>query len=61
VRKHGVERRRREQYMPLVAFCLCHFLADFIICTCEFEFRQAREASRLIDEMRERVGLTKGS
>src|SRR5258708_25605024 len=35
-------RRRREQYMPLVAFCLCHFLADFIICTCEFEFRQAQ-------------------
>jgi integrase len=28
--------------MPLVAFCLRHFLADFIICTCEFEFRQAQ-------------------
>jgi hypothetical protein len=27
-------RRRREQYMPLAAFCLRHF---FIICTCEFE------------------------
>src|ERR1700737_3393378 len=25
-------RRRREQYIPLVAFCLRHFLADFIIC-----------------------------
>src|SRR6202795_1906420 len=35
-------RRRREQYMPLVAFCLRHFLADFIICMCEFDFRQAR-------------------
>src|SRR6266403_4137479 len=31
--------------MPLVAFCLCHFLADFIICTCEFEFRQAQRSS----------------
>jgi hypothetical protein len=28
--------------MPLVAFCLSHFSADFIICTCEFEFRQAQ-------------------
>ena len=28
--------------MPLVAFCLRHFSADFIICTCEFEFRQAQ-------------------
>jgi hypothetical protein len=35
-------RHRREQYMPLVAFCLRHFSADFIICTCEFEFRQAQ-------------------
>ena len=35
-------RRRREQYMPLVAFCLRHFLADFIICMCEFDFRQAQ-------------------
>jgi hypothetical protein len=35
-------RRRREQYMPLVAFCLSHFLADFIICMCEFDFRQAQ-------------------
>src|SRR6476660_8808062 len=26
-------RHRREQYMPLVAFCLRHFSADFIICT----------------------------
>ncbi len=34
-------RRRREQYIPLVAFCLLHFLADFIICMCEFDFRQA--------------------
>jgi transposase InsO family protein len=34
-------RRRREQYMPLVAFCLRHFSADFIICMCEFDFRQA--------------------
>src|SRR5580693_8525249 len=36
-------RDRREQYMPLVAFCLSHFLADFIICMCEFDFRQAQE------------------
>ena len=35
-------RRRREQYMPLVASCLRHFLADFIICMCEFDFRQAQ-------------------
>ena len=35
-------RRRREQYKPLVAFCLRHFLADFIICMCEFDFRQAQ-------------------
>jgi hypothetical protein len=35
-------RRRREQYMPSVAFCLCHFLADFTICMCEFDFRQAQ-------------------
>ena len=34
-------RRRREQYIPLVAFCLLHFLADFIICMWEFDFRQA--------------------
>src|SRR5258705_1577888 len=40
-------RHRREQYMPLVAFCLRHFSADFIICTCEFEFRQA-QAMRMV-------------
>jgi hypothetical protein len=40
-------RRRREQYMPLVAFCLRHFLADFIICMCEFDFRQAQRAYRV--------------
>ena len=34
--------RRRERYMPLVAFCLSHFLADFIICMCVFDFRQAQ-------------------
>jgi hypothetical protein len=28
--------------MPLVAFCLSHFLADFIICMCVFDFRQAQ-------------------
>src|SRR5216684_3496336 len=37
-------RRRREQYIPLVAFCLRHFSADFIICMCEFDFRQAQLA-----------------
>jgi hypothetical protein len=26
----------------LVAFCLRHFLADFIICMCEFDVRQAQ-------------------
>src|SRR4029077_16706568 len=31
------------QYM-LAAFCLHHFSADFIICTCEFDFRQAQVA-----------------
>lgn len=28
--------------MPLVAFCLSHFLADFITCMCVFDFRQAQ-------------------
>jgi hypothetical protein len=32
--------------MPLVAFCLRHFLADFIICMCEFDFRQAQDTAR---------------
>ena len=35
-------RHRREQYMPLVAFCLRHFSADFIICMCVFDSRQAQ-------------------
>src|ERR1700676_2538045 len=35
-------RRRRGQYMPLVAFSLRHFLADSIICTYVFDFRQAQ-------------------
>jgi hypothetical protein len=35
-------RRRREPYIPLVAFCLRHFLADFIICMYGFDFRQAQ-------------------
>src|ERR1700738_1006995 len=39
-------RRRREQYTPLVAFCLRHFLADFIICMCECDFRQASGAGK---------------
>src|SRR6202795_1318173 len=38
-------RRRREPSIPLVAFCLRHFLADFIICMCEFDFRQAQVAT----------------
>src|SRR5260370_5437622 len=37
-------RRRREPYIPLVAFCLRHFLADFIICMCAFDFRHAQRA-----------------
>jgi hypothetical protein len=40
-------RRRREQYMPLVAFCLRHFSADFIICMYVFDFRQAQGFSLL--------------
>src|SRR5258707_9249758 len=39
-------RRCREQYMPLVAFCLRHFSAGFIICMCEFDFRQAQVMGR---------------
>jgi hypothetical protein len=35
-------RRCREQYMPLVALCPRHFLADSIICLCGFDFRQAQ-------------------
>jgi hypothetical protein len=31
-------RRCREQYMPLVTFCLRHFLADSIICMYVFDF-----------------------
>jgi hypothetical protein len=38
-------RRCREQYMPLVALCLRHFLADSIICMCVFDFRQAHVAT----------------
>jgi hypothetical protein len=34
--------------MPLVAFCLRHFLADFIICMCEFDFRQAQRFECLL-------------
>ena len=29
------------------AFCLRHFLADFIICMCEFDFRQAQVTALL--------------
>src|ERR1700693_6169606 len=36
-------RRRRERYMPLVALCLRHFLADSIICVYVFDFRQAQD------------------
>src|SRR5712664_3331958 len=35
-------RRCREQYIPLVALCLRHSWADFIICMCVFDFRQAQ-------------------
>src|SRR3982074_2404348 len=35
-------RRCREQYMPLVALCQRHFLADSIIYMCVFDFRQAQ-------------------
>src|SRR5260370_18179510 len=51
-------RRRREQYMPLVAFCLRHFLADFIICMCECDFRQAQPSGKqhaILDLVRDRV------
>src|SRR5712664_2477347 len=43
-------RRRREQYMPLVAFCLRHFLPGFTTCMCEFDFRQA-QPSEARDEL----------
>jgi hypothetical protein len=33
--------------MPLVAFYLRHFSADFIICMCEFDFRQAQPSRTL--------------
>ena len=38
----ALTRRRRERYMPLVALCLRHFLADSIICMYVFDFRQAQ-------------------
>ena len=51
--------------MPLVALCPRHFLADFIICTCEFDFRQAQvsaldvsvqaEVLELFEEIRVRL------
>src|ERR1700730_6555406 len=41
-------RRCGEQYMPLVAFCLSHFLAGSIICICEFDFRQAQGGSGIV-------------
>src|SRR5258707_7786616 len=41
-------RRRREPYMPLGAFCLRHFLADFIICMCVFDFPQAPPSLLLV-------------
>jgi hypothetical protein len=40
--------RCREQYTPLVALCLRHFLADSIICMCVFDFRQAQVVARRI-------------
>ncbi|HWX28061.1 MAG TPA: hypothetical protein VNZ53_11585 [Steroidobacteraceae bacterium] len=36
--------------MPLVAFCLRHFSADFIICMCVFDFRQAQRVLLFEDE-----------
>src|SRR5712664_1721400 len=49
-------RRCREQYMPLVALCLRHFWADFIICMCVFDFRQAQaERSGLLKEKSSRI------
>src|ERR1700737_719285 len=37
-------RRCREKYMPLVALCQRHVLADSIIYMCVFDFRQAQVA-----------------
>jgi hypothetical protein len=51
-------RRRREQYMPLVAFCLRHFLADFIICMCEFDFRQAQASDGIRMKVSEKGALS---
>jgi hypothetical protein len=42
--------------MPLVAFCLRHFLADFIICMYEFDFRQAQLRKQRSKDSRHRVG-----
>jgi hypothetical protein len=41
-------RRRREQYMPLVA----KFLANFITCMCEFDFRKAQGVPLRHDDCR---------
>src|SRR5258708_4928984 len=50
-------RRRREQYMLLVALCRRHFSADFIICMCEFDFRQAQGIDRVpLRVERKRIG-----
>ena len=45
-------RRRGERYMPSVAFCLSHFLADSIMCMYVFDFRQAQGPTSLT------IGLT---
>ena len=51
-------RRSREQYVPLVALCPRHFLADSIICMCVFDFRQAQQqkAEASLNAMKVRVG-----
>jgi hypothetical protein len=44
--------------MPLVAFCLRHFLADFIICMCEFDFRQAQASDGIRMKVSEKGALS---
>src|ERR1700680_2163427 len=58
-------RRCREQYVPLVAFCLRHFLADSIIGMCVFDFRQAQlywhAHSLIVEQGRADITCRRGS
>src|SRR6185312_15469671 len=54
-------RRCREQYMPLVTFCLRHFLADSIICMYVFDFRQAQGTAIALVRFSHEVEMSKRS